>query len=116
MLDEVFALPVRVDWSLRVLLIHRHVLFRSVRGARGGEDEMVDAMSPHRIEHTQCRGRIVVIVLGWVSHRFADVGIGGKVYDGIDVEFGKYPVHESGIAHVAFNQWDALWHRFAMSV
>mmetsp|Transcript_5915 Transcript_5915/g.16671 ORF Transcript_5915/g.16671 Transcript_5915/m.16671 type:complete len:206 (+) Transcript_5915:434-1051(+) len=72
---------VRRDWFLRRFLRDGEHLGRSVRGTRGGEDDVFHAVLGHRIQHVQGVASVVPVVHGRVVHGLASIGDTRKVHD-----------------------------------
>ena len=69
---------------------------------------------PHRAQQVQRAKDIVVVVLGRLLHRLADVTARGEVHHGIDVPTGKCAGGIGGVLQIAFDQVCAL-HRIAVT-
>ena len=92
----------------RRLLGDRQFLRRAVHGGGGGEDDLLDAVLPHRLQQHERGIQIVVVVFDRLGHGLAHGLESGEMNDPVDVVLGEDTLHERLVAHVAIITLDRL--------
>ena len=92
----------------RRLLGDRQFLRRTVHGGGGGEDDLLDAVLPHRLQQHERGVQVVVVVFDRLGHGLAHGLESGEMNDPVDVVLGEDTLHERLVAHVAIITLDRL--------
>ncbi len=102
------GLAVGADGAQGHGLVERRFRFLAQHGARGGEDELVDARFAHGLEQGDGLGDVVLVVLEGVLHGFAHLDEGGEVHDDVD-SFGLEDFDDlGGVGEVDLVEGDAV--------
>ena len=99
-----FRKAVRVDWVLRRVLGDRHFVRLTVGGGRARKNKSPNPGRPHGFEQFKSCRHVVLIVHGWMLHRFADQRIGRKVHDRFDLFLLHDPHQQRTICQIALNE------------
>ena len=100
-LHRQFRIAIAVRRPRRVGFENRHSLRLAVGGRRGREDDVLDAVLDHALEHRPRAAEVIIIILEGIYHALADLRIRREVDDRVDLFAGKDVVAEFLVPNIA---------------
>lgn len=92
---------VAVGGVRRVSFQNGNALRLAVGGRRGRKDDVLHAVLDHALQHRPRTAEVVVVILERIDHALADLRVGGKVDDRVDLLGREHMVAEFLVADVA---------------
>ena len=107
---------VGVDRLLRIILGHRHFLWRAVNGGGRGKEDVLDSRLDRSAHQRVRRDRVVPIIIERLLDQFRDHDRPSEMHDRADALLGEDAFHQRRVGDVSFVERNALGHRLADTV